>query len=129
MSIAYWCVLVAALLPYFTVGVAKGKDRGAYDNADPRKAGTYSGLAHRAHGAHQNGFEAFPFFAAAVFVASAGSPHLESALLDGLALGWIALRLLYTWAYLGNRPSARSLIWVAGLLLTVAIFTMPAWHR
>ena len=126
MSIAYWCVLAAALLPSFTVGIAKGLS--PYDNRDPRAPGTYTGLAYRAYGAHQNGLETFPFFAIAVLVASGGSAHATLAILDGLALAWIALRLAYIAAYLLDRPSLRSVLWVGALLTTVGIFTLPAWH-
>lgn len=126
MATAYWCVLFAAVLPYLTVGLAKA--RGSYDNANPRAPDTYKGTALRAHSAHQNGFEAFPFFAVAVLVASAGSPKVSIALLDTLALAWVALRLVYTGAYLGNLASLRSLVWIAGFFLTIVIFTMPSWH-
>jgi uncharacterized MAPEG superfamily protein len=50
-------------------------------------------------------------------------------LLDSLALAWIVSRLAYTAAYVLDRPTARSLIWFAGMALSLAIFTMPAWHR
>jgi uncharacterized MAPEG superfamily protein len=128
MSIAYWCVLAAALLPSFTVAIAKGKGRGAYDNRDPRAVGTYKGLAYRAYAAHQNGLETFPFFAIAVLVASGGAVHAVIPVLDALALAWIGLRLAYIAAYLLDRPNLRSIVWVIALFLTVAIFTLPAWH-
>ena len=124
---AYWSVLVAAVLPYVTVGFAKAQGR--YDNRDPRAPGTYRGLAYRAHSAHQNGLEAFPFFAVAVLVASAGSPHAPIRPLDTLAVVWIVLRLLYVVAYLSDRPSLRSAVWIIGFFVSVAIFTMPAWPR
>lgn len=123
MSIAYWCILFAAILPYLTVGVAKA--RSPYDNANPRAPDTYKGVALRAHGAHQNGFEAFAFFAIAVIVASAKA---SVPLLDVLALSWVALRIAYIGAYLGNRPTLRSCVWGVGFLVAIAIFTMPAWH-
>ena len=126
MSIAYWCMLAAAALPYLTVAVAKG--RSTYNNRDPRAPGTYQGLAYRAHSAHQNGLEAFPFFAVAVLVASGGAAHAVVQPLNALALAWIALRLIYIAAYLLDRPSLRSLAWIAGWVLTITIFTMPAWH-
>jgi uncharacterized MAPEG superfamily protein len=126
MSIAYWCVLAAAVLPFFTVGIAKGLS--PYDNRDPRASGTYKGLAYRAYGAHQNGLETFPFFAIAVLVASGGSAHATIAVLDGLALAWVGLRLAYIAAYLFDRPSLRSVTWVIALFITVGIFTLPAWH-
>jgi uncharacterized MAPEG superfamily protein len=126
MSIAYWCVLFAALLPYFTIAAAKAAS--GYDNANPRLPGTYTGWTLRAQSAHQNGFEVFPFFAVAVLVASAGSPTVSVPVPNVLALVWTALRLAYIAAYIGNAPSLRSAIWIAGLALTVAIFTVPAWH-
>ena len=127
MSTAYWCVLVAGVLPYLTVGLAKA--RAPYDNRDPRAPGTYKGFAYRAHSAHQNGFETFPFFAVAVLVASSGSPQASIAALNGLAVAWILLRLVYIAAYLADRPSLRSAVWIAGLFASVAIFTIPAWPR
>ena len=126
MSVACWCMLVAGILPYVTVGIAKANS--PYDNADPRRADLYKGLAARAHGAHHNGFEAFPFFAIAILVASHGSPTSGTALLDGLAMAWIALRLAYIGLYLQNMASPRSAIWSIGLVVNVVIFTMPAWH-
>lgn len=126
MSIAYWCVLAAALLPYMTVGVAKAL--GNYDNANPRAPDTYSGVALRADGAHKNGFEAFPFFAIAVIVASGADPRHAPPLLDELALAWIALRIAYVAAYVANRATIRSLVWGAGWLVALAIFTIPAWR-
>ena len=126
MSIAYWCVLAAALLPYITVGVAKRL--GSYDNRNPRSPEAYSGIALRADGAHKNGFEAFAFFGVAVLVASGADPRHTFMLLDVLALAWIVLRLGYTAAYIGDRATLRSMLWLIGWALTVAIFTMPAWH-
>ncbi|MGD0634047.1 MAG: MAPEG family protein [Beijerinckiaceae bacterium] len=127
MSTAYWCLLVGALLPYVNAGIAKASS--PYDNRFPRALEKYQGMALRAHGAHQNSFEVFPFFAVAVLVASGGSAHVADPLLDSLALAWIVSRLAYTAAYVLDRPTARSLIWFAGMALSLAIFTMPAWHR
>lgn len=126
MSIAYWCVLVAALLPYATIGVAKRL--GSYDNRNPRAPDTYKGISWRANSAHQNGFEVFPFFAAAVIVASGAASHAAIPLLDILAVVWITLRLAYTGAYLGDQATLRSIVWLIGWFLTVGIFTMPVWH-
>lgn len=125
MSLAYWCILTAALLPYLTVAFAKS--RAPYNNADPR-APIFKGLAGRAHSAHQNGFEAFPLFAVAVLVASGGAARQAIPLLDVLAVLWIILRIAYVAAYLGDKPAVRSLIWTAGFIDALAILTMPAWH-
>ena len=126
MSVAYWCVLVAAVLPYVTVGIAKLG--GTYDNADPRRPGLYVGVASRADGAHKNGLEVFPFFAVAILVASAANSAAASALLNAMALAWVALRLAYIAAYLADLALLRSLVWIAGWFITIAIFTMPMWR-
>ena len=127
MSLAYWCVLVAAILHYATVGIAK--TLGSYDNTNPRAAASYKGPALRAHSAHANGFEAFPLFAVAVLVASGASAKITIPVLDILAVSWIVTRLAYTAAYLGDRPSLRSLVWMVGVGISITIFTLPAWHR
>ena len=126
MSIAYWCLLAGGLFPYLCVGIAKANS--AYDNADPRRPDQYVGLAQRAHAAHHNSFEAFPLFAVAVLVASHGSPQASIGLLDALAFVWIILRIAYLAAYLGKQASLRSVVWSLALVVSVAIFTIPAWH-
>jgi uncharacterized MAPEG superfamily protein len=69
MHTALLCVLVAGLLPYLFTGVAKAIGP-RYDNRDVRSwHPRLTGLAYRAHAAHLNSFEAFPFFAAAVLAA------------------------------------------------------------
>ncbi len=65
MTVAIWCVLVAALLPYVSFALVS---RRINQHAPRVSALGLEGLAARAHGAHLNAFEAFPFFAAAVIV-------------------------------------------------------------
>lgn len=124
MSISLWCVLVAGLLPILTTGLAKV---GApYDNARPRASCEgLSGWRARAYSAHLNAFEAFPFFAAAVLIAvTQGAPQ---ATVDTLALGWIAVRLVYLACYIADLSTLRSAIWTLALALAIAIMTAPAW--
>ena len=120
---AYWCVLVAALLPYVWVGVAKWG--AGYDNAAPRVLDPYQGYRGRAHAAHLNAFEALPFFIGAVALALqfGGARGLW---LDLLCVAWILLRIGHGAAYIANRPNLRSLIWVVALFLNIAIFLTPA---
>lgn len=124
MPIAFWCVLLAAILPVVTVGVAKwGQD---YDNRQPRQwSESLAGYRLRAHAAHQNGYEAFPFFAAAVF----GATLLKapSGTVDALALAFIITRVLYTICYVLDWPTQRSVVWIASWAATIALFTAPAW--
>ena len=67
LAVAYWCVLIAALLPYLWVVVAKTRGE-RYNNHDPRGwlQRQESRLVRRANGAHLNAFEAFAPFAAGV---------------------------------------------------------------
>lgn len=123
MTIAYWCVLIAALLPYLWVGVAKS-ERG-YDNAAPRAyLDARKGFRQRAHWAQLNSYEAFPPFAAAVIIA-----HLAAApqhLVDGLAVAFVLARLAYGVAYIGDRPTLRSLVWTVGMGCVIALFVVAA---
>ena len=126
MSIAFWCVLGAILLPYVTVGIAKwSRD---YDNAAPREwLATRTGAARRAHSAHLNHFESLPGFAAAVIIA-----HLAGATqgwVDALSVAYLALRIGYTAAYVGDRPTLRSLLWMAALGCVIALFVAAAAAR
>jgi uncharacterized MAPEG superfamily protein len=120
MTIAFWCVLVAGILPVVWVGYAKATG-GRYDNRAPRVflAGV-SGAAQRAHWAEQNSYESFPFFAAAVIIAHlAGAPQNT---VDLLAVTFVGARVAYGVCYVGDRPTARSVTWVAGWLCTLALF-------
>ena len=84
MTIAYWCVLVAALMPYVATGIAKlGGER--FNNRNPRAwLDRQQGFRARANSAQANSFEAFPFFAAAVVVATL--TNAPQARIDGLAV-------------------------------------------
>lgn len=123
MTLAYWCILAAAVLPYFTIAVAKW-DR-SFDNARPREwLERRQGVAQRAVWAHQNGFEAFPPFAAAVIVAHLAGAAQPS--VDALALVFIAARIAYVGAYLADRPGLRSIVWGIGIACVVGLFVAAA---
>jgi uncharacterized MAPEG superfamily protein len=122
MSIALWCVISAAFLPYLTVVFAK-RVGGGYDNRHPRAwAANLTGLRQRAYAAHQNHFEFFPFFAAAVLIAEMKSGRIA----DPLAVAVIGARLAYTGAYLTDRHMLRTLLWALGIFGTAAIFILGA---
>jgi uncharacterized MAPEG superfamily protein len=78
----------------------------------------------RALGAHQNGIEAFPFFAFAGLLAEfrLGPLHL----IDELAVLFLIVRIAYVFTYLGNRPTLRSILWSLGFAINIAIFFLPA---
>lgn len=125
MSIAYWCVFVAALLPYIWVTIAKASGE-RFNNRDPRGWQTKqtNPRSLRAHAAHLNGFEAFPAFAAGVVLAQlAGvAPHL----VNQLAVAFVIFRVLHGLFYVADKASLRSLAWLLGLLCALALIVLAA---
>lgn len=120
MTFAFWTLLIAALLPYVTVGFAKFGGPG-YDNAAPRQfLDGLGGWRSRADWAHRNHFEAFAPFAAGVLVAHL--VHAPQGRVDLLAGMFLLLRLGYTAAYLADLPSLRSVFWALGFACVVALF-------
>ncbi len=124
MTVALWCVLAAALLPYLATTIAKaGGER--YDNRDPRAwLRAQEGFRARANNAQQNAFEAFPFFAAAVIVAQ--MLHAPQERVDALALIFVAARVAYLGAYLADWHRARSVAWLVGWLACILLFVSGA---
>ena len=126
MAMAYWCVLVAAMLPYVWTTVAKASGE-RYDNRDPRGwlARQTNPRVHRANAAQLNAFEAFAPFAAGVLMAQfAGVPEAHVA---GLAVAFVVFRLLHGVVYtLGMKHSLRSLLWFGGLACEVALMELAA---
>lgn len=122
-TIAHGCVLAAGLLPYVATLVAKGGAR--FDNRQPRDwLARQTGWRARAHAAQLNGFEAFPLFAVAVLVAQqVGAPQPR---VDALALAFVAARLVYLATYLADVAWLRSIAWLSGIGVAVAIFVAGA---
>ncbi|MCK7613385.1 MAPEG family protein [Roseibium sediminicola] len=124
MPIALWCVLAAAILPILSALPAKlNRD---FNNAKPRDPAYWrDGFRARSQWAQANGFEAFPFFAVAVFVAlsQGGDPGW----IDRLAVLFVMLRVVYVFCYLTDRASPRSIAWFAAFLTTIALFTSSLW--
>ena len=120
MTLAYWCVLFAGLLPYAATLTAKiGGER--FDNSNPRDwLGAQSGFRRRANAAQLNGFEAFPLFAAGVVIANLAGA--DPGRIDTLAVAFVVARVLYLGFYLANLPLLRSLAWTVGIGSAVALF-------
>ena len=122
MTIAIWCILVAAILPYVAFSFVKGVDRD-----EPRmRLDTLDTRSVRAYGAQLNGFETFPFFAAAVLVAHiVGGP---SRLVDALAVLYVLLRIGHMAAYIVRNQPLRSALFGLGALAAVGIFVSPLFR-
>src|SRR6185437_1073960 len=121
MTAAEWCVFATLMLYLLTIAPIKWIGWRRFDNGRPRDPGFYEDpIASRALGAHQNGIEAFPFFAIAVLLAEfRGGPQR---LVNELAILFLIVRIAYVFTYLGNRPTLRSILWSIGLAINVAIF-------
>ncbi|MBK1684584.1 MAPEG family protein [Rhodoferax fermentans] len=125
-TLAYWCVLIAALLPIVCAGIAKWgtftkpPQQGGFDNKHPRAwlAGQ-TGWRARANAAQANSFEALPFFIGAVVIAHQLGAY--QARLDVLAALFVVLRLVYILLYVANQASLRSVVWLLGLGLNIGI--------
>ena len=125
-TIAYWCILAAALLPLVCAGVAKWGmfnkpvREGGYDNSNPRAwLARQTDWRARANAAQTNSFEALPFFIGAVIIAhQIGAPQGR---LDLLATTYIVLRLIFVMMYIANLSSLRSLVWTSAFAVNVGI--------
>ena len=127
MTLAYICVLIAALLPYVWTVVAKSSGTtGRYDNRDPRQwlDKQESPRVRRANAAQKNAFEAFPAFAAGVVMAQLAG--VAPRMIGWLAMAFVISRVLHGVFYIGNQASMRSLAWFAGLICVVALMAMAA---
>jgi len=125
MTVAYWCILVAALLPYLWVSVAKATgDR--YDNREPRRwqAAQDNPRSQRANAAQLNAFEAFAPFAASVLMAQAAG--VDPARITMLAIAFVAFRVLHGVFYVAGIPLLRSAAWAGGFAVVLWLMVRAA---
>lgn len=125
MTIAYWCLLIAALLPYLWTSIAKANGT-RYDNRDPRgwQARQENPRSQAAYAAHLNAFEAFPAFAAGVLGAQMAG--VETSWIVILSVVFVVCRLLHGVFYILRKPPLRSLVWAIGFLCVVALLVLAA---
>lgn len=124
MTVAFWCVFIALVLPIICAAIAKfgsGTFRKG-DNHDPRDfLESLDGFARRAHAAQLNSFESFPGFAAAVIIADIVG-NAQQVTMDVLAVVYITSRLLYIICYLADLAVLRSLVFFVGLGIIASFF-------
>ena len=125
-TIAYWCILVAAILPIVCAGIAKyglmttPKREGGFDNNNPRAwLARQTDWRARANAAQANTFEALPFFFAAVIIAH--QLQARQTLLDILAFMFVVLRVAYVMMYVADMAKTRTCIWTAALVVNIAV--------
>ena len=125
MATAYWCILIAALLPYVWVSIAKASGQ-RYNNRDPRGwvSKQDNPRTTRANGAQLNAFEAFPAFVAGVLMAQFAG--VDPGRIGLFAMAFVAFRILHGVFYLSGHHYVRSLVWFAGFFCVIALMAQAA---
>ena len=125
-TVAYWCLLAAALLPIVCAALAKWgmfsvpARQGGYDNNNPRAwLARQTDWRARANSAQANTFEALPFFFAAVIIAH--QLQASQIRLDVFAFVFVVLRIAYVIMYVADMAKSRSVLWLLALLVNVGI--------
>jgi uncharacterized MAPEG superfamily protein len=127
MRTALICVLIAGLMPYLWTAVAKVLGP-RYDNRNVRQwQSRLEGAAQRAHAAHLNSFEAFPFFAAAVLAAIVANADMQRVAM--LSIAFVVARFVYGLVYIWNIAMLRSLVWFLGLGCAIAILCFAIYAK
>jgi uncharacterized MAPEG superfamily protein len=122
MTIAIWCILVAATFPYVAFSFVKGLD----PIQSRHHVGELAEQSLRAYGAHLNGLETFPWFAAAVIVSHMiGGP---SRIADVLAVLYVLVRIGHMIAYMFGRQPLRTTAFALSQFIALAIFILPAFR-
>ena len=124
MTVADYCIFASVAIYLLTIVPVKWIGFRQYDNSRPRDPGFYEdAIRSRALGAHQNGIEAFPFFAVAVLLAEFRAAPQN--LINELAVLFVIVRVAYVFTYIGNRPRLRSILWNLGFIINIASFFLP----
>ncbi|UFP93969.1 MAPEG family protein [Gloeobacter morelensis] len=121
----YYCLAAAAALVYVPfVLVALGRLQVGYDYAAPRamfdKLPPY---AQRATWAHQNAFEGFALYTAAVLMVLVSGRNGEWA--NTLAVAYLAFRAGHGLFYIANLPWLRSGMWILAMTCIAGLMAIP----
>ena len=122
MTLAYWCVFIAILLPVAFTGLAKFTSGFKLkDNHSPR---TYlaklTGWQQRSNWAQQNTFESIPGFMAAVIIAHQIGGNQDN--IDMLAMSYIIIRIAYGALYIADIALLRTVAWSLGVACILGLF-------
>jgi uncharacterized MAPEG superfamily protein len=122
MTIAYWCVFIAILLPVTFTGLAKFTSGFRLkDNHNPRVyLEKLSGWQQRSNWAQQNTLESIPAFMAAVIIAHQIGGNQDN--IDMLAMSYIALRIVYGALYIADQALLRSTAWFLSVVCILGLF-------
>ncbi len=129
MTIPFWCLFIAVVLPYVWFSLAaplRARQLGkANDNHTPRaQEPLLKARAAHAQGAHMNSLEALGYFGPAVIVAHLC--HADASWSARLCVIFIVFRLLHGAMYLADRPPLRTAFFALGLFTSFALFILAA---
>ena len=123
MTIAFWCILAAGILPQLAGLYAKASRD--YDNEQPRDfLAAQQGAKARANAAMQNGYEGLALFIGAVIIAH--FLQADQAKIDMLALGYVGSRVIYSTVYIKGFGTVRSIVWALGIACIIGLFVISA---
>ncbi|MEO7364976.1 MAG: MAPEG family protein [Sphingomicrobium sp.] len=126
MTIAEWCLFGSVMLYLLTLAPTKALAPRVFDNANPRDPSFYAHpVRKRVLGAHINGIETFPFFAAAVLLAEFRNAPQDW--IDGLALAFLVTRIAFVAAYVADRPTLRTVLWNVAMAFNIGIFFLSGF--
>ncbi len=115
---------VLIYLPKVAASVAMAKQPEGYNNRNPRdQQAKLTGWGKRSIAAHQNGFEAFPPFAAGVLLAHVSGANPKHALY--LAVGHLVCRMVYPLVYMADIHMLRSTVWTLGFVASLGLMLLP----
>ena len=128
MTVPFWCLFVAVLIPYVLAGIGgryRTQQFGSIDSEHPRtQAAALEGAGARAIAAQANAWEAIGVFTAAVVVAhlAGANPSLSAS----ASLLFLLARVLHAFAYIRGLSTLRSAVFLVGLVCSIWLFVLAA---
>ncbi|MFO0744546.1 MAG: MAPEG family protein [Myxococcota bacterium] len=114
-------LMLAGAMPYILTLIAKAGAFSEKDNHETRNwQSRLTGWRQRAFWAHQNAFESYPLFAAAAICAHLARPG--GLVTIAASWGFVALRIGYSYCYIKDLASLRSLVWFGAMACVVTLF-------
>ena len=125
IAVAYWCILIAVLLPYLWTVIAKGSGE-KFNNRDPRAwlARQENPRSRYANAAQLNSFENNPVMIAGVLMAQLA--HVPESTIALCAVIYVIARILYGFFYISGLHYLRSLAWATGLVSVLYLIVQAA---
>jgi uncharacterized MAPEG superfamily protein len=129
MTIPFWCLFAAVVLPYVWFSFAAPARASQFgkelDNHTPRSQDPrLLGRAARLQGLHLNSLEALTYFGPSVLVAHL--THADASWAARLAIAFIAFRLIHAVMYISDRPPLRTAFFALALLSSFGLFVLAA---